>query len=295
MPLKTVVKKTSLCLLLATTGCIPLSAGLTPLGSVAGSTNATIGGQVPLPNTLIFPGETLKVADGAAVISLYNGIRLVFGQDTTGSFLQYRSELVVLLEQGSLSVYQRNGAGTVRVKAGEISVVPELGFQTLGQVAMLNGAVVVTSKTGMLRVDGNGSHVEVPQGRTITIRPRSGRAPQVAGSSGSHLPAVVPWVALGTGVLGTIVGFDSLHRANDARDTASQASQAASEAATAAASAASAAAAATQAASSATSLAAAAATLGVAAANIVGCDLNRFANSLGEPSPYTPPSGFACP
>ena len=37
-----------------------------------------------------------------------------------------------------------------------------------------------------------------------------------------------------------------------------------------------------------------AATLGLEASNAVGCDLNKFANSLGRPSPYTPPSGLAC-
>ena len=286
-------KRSSLLLLLFAASCVPVLA-LAPLGSVAGSTNATVGGQPLLPNSLIFAGETLNVTDGAAVITLYNGVRLVFGQDTIASFLQDHVQVVVSLEQGGLSVYQRNGAATVRVKAGEVSVVPETGFQTLGQVAMLNGTVVVTSKTGMLRVDRDGSHLEVPQGRTITIRPRTARAPQVAGSSGSHLPAIVPWAALGTGLLGTIAGFDALHRANDARDVASQANQTAAQAAQAAAAAASAASAATQAASSAASLAAAAAVLGVGAANVVGCDLNKFANSLGEPSPYTPPSGLGC-
>ena len=294
MSVKARGKYTALLLVVAETACVSLVARSTPIGSVAGGANASIGGQSILPSTLIFSGETLTVADGAAVITMYNGSRLVFGKDTTASFQQQRSEVTVLLEQGSVSVYHRNTFGTVRVRAGEISVVPESGFQTLGQVAILNDAIVVTSQTGMLRVDGNASRLEVPQGKTITIRPRSARAPQVGGSSGSHLPAVVPWVALGTGVLGTIVGFDALHRANDARDTAAEASQAAAQAAEAAAAAASAANAATQAAATAANLAAAAATLGVGAANVVGCDLNKFANSLGQPSPYTPPTGFAC-
>jgi len=273
--------------------CVPAFA-LAPLGSVAGSTNATLGGRPLLPNALIFTGETLKVAEGAAIVTLRNGIRLVSSQDTTVSFQQGPSEVVVSLEQGSVSVYQRGGAGRVRLKIGDVSVVPETGFQTLGQVAMLDGVVVVSSKTGMLRIDREGSHLEVPQGRIITLRPHNARAPQVAGSSGSHLPAIVPWVALGAGVLGTVAGFDALHRANDARDAATQANQTAAQAAQAAAAAASAALAATSAASSAANLAAAAAVLGVSAANTVGCDLNRFANSLGQPSPYTPPSGFSC-
>jgi len=155
----------------------------------------------------------------------------------------------------------------------------------------------VTSKAGMLRVEGNGSPVEVPQGRTITIQPGTARAPQGGGATGTKasITTIAAWGGLATGVLGTIIGFDARSRADDATSSALRASQAAASAAQAAAAAANAAAAATQAASAASTLAGAAATLAITASNIVGCDLNSFANSEGQPSPYKPPSGFSCP
>jgi hypothetical protein len=284
----------SLSLLLATTICVPLLAGSRAIGTVVGSTNATLEGQPPFPNALVFTGQSLTVKDGAAVISLTQGSRLVFGRETTAVFRQEEIEPAVLLRQGTLLLYHNDSARTLRIRAGDISVVPELGFKTVGEVALLNGAVVVHSKLGMLRVEGSGSPVEVPQGRMITIQPRSARGPQVGASGGSHITTVAAWIGLGTGVLATIVGFDALHRANDANDAAARAGQAAATATQAAAAASSAALAATQAASAATSLASAAATLGLVASNAVGCDLNKFANSLGQPSPYTPPSGLAC-
>jgi hypothetical protein len=303
MPGKTVSQSVSFFLLFAVAARVPAFGGSLAVGSVAASTNATKGGQPLLPDTLVFSGETISVNDGAAVITTTNGNRVVLGKQTRASFLQESSELAVRLDEGSLSVYHGSTVGTLRIQAGEISVVPEMGFTTSGQVAVVNGGVVVTSKTGMLRVEGEGEPIEVPQGKTMTVQPRTAHAPQVAASGGgsSHLPTIVSWVGLGTGVMGTVVGFDALHRANNASDAASNASAAAakatataSAAAQAAAAAANAASAATQAASSAVSLATAAAALGLEAANVVGCDLNKFANSLGQPSPYTPPSNLTC-
>jgi hypothetical protein len=45
-------------------------AGSVVIGSVAGSKNATIDGQVVLPNTTIVSSESLQVNDGAAVVAI---------------------------------------------------------------------------------------------------------------------------------------------------------------------------------------------------------------------------------
>src|SRR2546429_3382506 len=67
---------------------IPAFAGSAVVGSVAGSMNATLGGQPLLPNSAIFSGDSLKVKDGATVIALASGSRLVFGRETEARFLR---------------------------------------------------------------------------------------------------------------------------------------------------------------------------------------------------------------
>jgi hypothetical protein len=73
---------------------------------------------------------------------------VVFGRDTIASFLRDTNEVTVLLSQGNVSMLHPNGGTPVRVKAGQISITPAAAFKTLGEVAMLNGSVVVTAKEG---------------------------------------------------------------------------------------------------------------------------------------------------
>src|SRR2546427_12386733 len=276
---------------------IPAFAGSAVVGSVAGSMNATLGGQPLLPNSVIFSGDSLRVKDGATVIALASGSRLVFGRETEARFLREGNGVTVLLGEGSVSVYHPEGSAEVRVKANNVSIAPAGGFKTLGEVAMLDGAVVVTSKEGLLRVEGNGSPVEVAKGRTILIAPKAARAPAPQGAPAGGGPGgggstqIISAAALGVGAMGAVVGFVSLSRSNDARDSAKTANTTADAAAGAAAAAA-------NAASAATNLASAAATLAASSleeTNLVGCELNKLANSEHQPSPYTPPSGSSCP
>src|SRR2546426_1506071 len=273
------------------------SAGSAVIGSVAGSRNATLGGEPLLPSAVVFSGDSLKVGDGATVIALSQGSRLVFGRETQASFLRDGNAVAVLLGQGSVSLYHPEGGAELRVKVNGLSIEPARGFKTLGEVAMLDGAVVVTSKEGLLRVEGNGSPVEVAKGRTILIAPKAARAPAPQGAPAGGGPGgggstqIISAAALGVGAMGAVVGFVSLSRSNDARDSAKTANTTADAAAGAAAAAANAASAATNLASAAATLAA----LSLEETNLVGCELNKLANSEGKPSPYTPPSGSSCP
>lgn len=275
-------------LLAALLGLASMSAfaGSAAIGSVAGSINSTVSGQPLLPNSTIFSGDTLKVKDGATVVAMSSGSRLVFGRETEASFLRDGSDVTVLLGQGNISVFDPDSTAGLRVKVNELTVVPGRGFKTLGQVATLGDAVVVTVKEGALKVEGNGTPVDVTKGQTITIRPKSGRAPQGGGAqklSGGGNTALEAG-ALGAGVAAAILAGIALKRAGDARD----------EATTAAANAA----AATSAAQAATTAANQADADAVAAnntANAVGCALNNFNDqTFGVPSPYTPPSGLSC-
>jgi hypothetical protein len=275
----------ALCLILLgmVTG-VPAFAASAVVGSVAGSMNATVGGQALLPNTTLFSGDNLQVKDGVAVVALGSASRIVFGHDTVASFLRDSNEVTVLLSQGNVSVFHDGAGMPVRMKMGDVSVVPVAGFKTLGEVAMLNGDVMVSAKDGVLRVEGNGPAINVAKGKTITIHPTA-NAPQGGGNpgggrccGGSNVWGIVG-TAVGAGAI--VVAAIAVSRADNAKDSANTA---ASEAAAAS----SAAVAATSAANSAASAAA-------AAANSVGCALNTLAGEQHDPSPYTPPTGESCP
>jgi len=237
-----------LVLLLGLVAALPTFAGSAVIGSVAGSMNATVGGQTLLPNTALFSGDSLQVKDGVAVVAMGNGSRMVFGRDTVASFLRDTNEVTVLLSQGLVSVYHPEGSAAMRVKVGDISVLPVVGFKTLGEVAMLNGTVVVTTKEGSLRVENSGQTVDVAKGKTIAIPAKTARAPQggaAAGGAagGAHMSGATALSVAGLGASGASVVTSSVavSRAGGAKDAATMASSTASSAATAANSAASAA------------------------------------------------------
>src|SRR5438552_3822218 len=270
---------------------IPAFAGSAVVGSVGGSMNATLGGQPLLPNSVIFSGDSLKVRDGATVIALASGSRLVFGRETEARFLREGNGVTVLLGEGSVSVYHPEGSAEVRVNANNVSIAPAPGFKTLGEVAMLNGAIMVTSKEGLLRVEGNGSLVEVATGKTITIGSRMARAPRPQGGGGQGLggggSTALEAGALGAGAAAAILAGIGISRANDARDAANAANATAGKADADAVAADADAKAATDAANAAE-----------ATANSVGCALNNFNDQLtggGLASPYHPPAGQPCP
>jgi len=279
---KNTVVRVALCLILLglVTGA-PAFAGSAVVGSVAGSMGATVGGQTLLPNTTLYSGDNLQVKDGVAVVALGSASRIVLGRDTEASFLRDPDEVTVLLAQGSVSMFRDVKGMPVRAKIGNVTVSPVSGFKTLGEVAMLNGAVLITAKDGTLRVEGNGPAVNVTKGKTITVVPHN-NAPQGAGVGGGRCcgGSVWPIVAAGAAAGGLVVAAIAVSRANDAKNNAASA---ASEAAAAAA----AAAAATAAANSAAAAAA-------AAANSVGCALNILANEQGKASPYTPVAPQTC-
>jgi hypothetical protein len=263
----------------------PAFAASAVVGSVAGSMNASVGGQALLPHTTLFSGDSLQVKDGVAVVAFGNASRIVFGRDTVASFLRDSNEVTVLLGQGNVSVFRAGAGMAVRLKIGDVSVAPVSGFKTLGEVTMLDGAIVVAVREGILRVEGNGPAINVAKGKTITVVPKAnapqggGRAP---GGGGRRCCGSKVWgiTATVTGAAGVIVGAITVSRADSANDNAKSAASAASAAAAAAA--------------AATSTANCIALTELYNSIAMGCALNNLAGELGEPSPYTPPAGQTC-
>jgi len=277
-------------ILLGSVAVLPAFAGSAIVGSVAGSMNATVGGQALLPNTTLFSGDSLQVKDGVAVVALGSTSRMVFGRDTVASFLRDSNEVTVLLGQGNVSLFHNADGMPVRMKVGTVSVVPVSGFKTLGEVALLNGTIVVTAKDGALRVDeGNGQVVNVVKGKTIAVTPRQLKAPDAAASAGRCCGGSNLWDIVDVGVAGAaaILAGVALSRAGDAKTNAAAAASAAQTADSDLSGAGSAL-------SIADSEASAAASAAEAAAIAAGCALNLEANEMGKPSPYTPPTGVSC-
>jgi hypothetical protein len=186
-------------------GWIPAMAGSAAIGSLAGSRNATLSGQEAMPNTTVFSGDSLHVRDGVAVVALGQGSRMVFRRETEASFLKESDGVTVLLRSGNLSLFQPQAGSAVRVKAGEVAVEPAAGYKTLGEVAMVNGSVVVTAKEGLLKVEGNGAVKEVAAGKTITVAAKTARAPMPAPAAvgGPHITEPGWLGAAGLGAGGT--------------------------------------------------------------------------------------------
>ncbi len=292
MSKKHTVRTLIMLLLLGVMAAAPVYAGSAVVGSVAGSLNATVGGQTLAPNTVIFSGDSLQVKDGAAVIALDNGNRMAFGRETEASFLREANTVEVVLGHGNVSMYQADQRTGLAVKAGEYEIAPSAGYKTLGEVAMLNGVVTVTSKQGALMVSGAGRTLQVAQGKTVTLTTTTARtpAPQTGGSQklGSSTDELLDVGALAAGVVAAILAGVAISRADDANTSAQNATSAADAAAAAASSASSAAAAADSAALQAATN-----------ANLAGCALNTWNTEVYGPgvypSPYTPPAGYTCP
>ena len=255
--------------------CALAYAGSAVVGSVAGSVNATVGGHEVVPNATIFSGDSLQVKDGVAVIALGRGSRMVFGRESTVSFSREADSVTAVLGQGNVSLFYPAGGAGVRVKVGEVTIGPAKGFKTLGEVAMANGSVMVTTKEGLLRVEGDGQAVEVAKGKTIAVMPKVARAPQGGAGGLGRGGHVLQFLSLGAGVTASVLAGWAIHDARNSQDSA-DASIAAANAATQAAQAAAAAALAAQ-----------------NAAVAAGCALNQVAHQVGmETSPYTPPAGY---
>lgn len=260
----------------------PAMAGSAVIGSVAGSRNATLGGQSLVANTTVFSGDSLQVRDGVAVVAVGQGSRMVFGRQTEASFLRESDGVTVLLGQGNVSVYHPAANDGLRVKVGAISVEPAAGYKTLGEVAMLNGAVVVTTKEGVLKVEQGGHAMNVGEGKSVTLNANPAPAPPDV--SNAHISAATSLQVASVAAGGTsaVLAGVAISRANGAKNAANAADATAAEAVSAG-----------NAATAAANAATTAANNAAATANAVGCALDTFANSQGQPSPYTPTS--PCP
>ena len=231
----TVLRLTLFALLTGAVATVPAMAGSAVIGSVAGSMNATVGGQSLLPNTTIFSGDSLQVRDGVAVIAVGNNSRVIFGRDTVASFLRNSNEVTVLLSQGNVSMLHPTDGSAVRVKVADVSITPAPGFKTLGEVAMLNGTIVVTAKDGALNVEDHGATKNVAKGQTIVLTPRTADNKKAGGAGwGGNSNTAWDVAILGAAGAGAVLAGIAMSRAGSANTNALDAVNAANNATSAA-------------------------------------------------------------
>ena len=222
--------------LLVGLGVLPVLAASAVVGSVAGSLNTTMGGRALEPNTTLFSGDSLQVKDGAAVIALEAGSRMVFGRQTTAKFLREADAVTVTLNEGNVSIYHPQAGTAVRLKVGELVIEPGKGYTTEGDVAMLGGSVVVTAKDGTLKVASGKRAMEVKKGQTMSI-PLTARSPQAGGAGGAGAVAEHTWTlsnglelgGLAASGVGIGVGIAAKNSADDATTAANNATKAISQ------------------------------------------------------------------
>jgi len=253
-------------------------AGSLIVGSVAGATNASLGGQALVAGHTIFSGDDLEVRDGAAVVTMGSGSRMIFGKDSVASFGRNTSDVTAFLSKGSVSVFHpAEDRALPRLRIGNLSIVPGKGFKTLGEVAMTSDTLIVTTKEGLLRVEGSGKTTEIPKGQWAKFIPTVSRSPQQAGGAqtyGGGASSAVMWIAVAAGATAAVLAGLAMSRASDAKDAANASTAAANKA------------------DSDALAAAAAANTANQNAVAAGCALNKLAPA--NTTPFTP-VGTTCP
>jgi len=174
------------------------------IGSLVGSKNATLDGQVPLPRSTVLNGDNLQVHnDGLAMVALEQGNRMVLGTGTEASFTRDAEGVMVSMTRGNMSLFHPGTGETFRVKTGDVTVLPAPGYKTLGEIAMENGFLVVTAKDGALQVEKAGTTKKVIKGQTITIATAADRAPTPVPPPGNRHVKHVAVVTVLAGVAAT--------------------------------------------------------------------------------------------
>ncbi len=160
---------------------LPLTAGSMIVGSAIEGSNARLAQQELRPGATILNGDSLRVEDGTALVSLEDGSRITLGRNTIVSFQTGSHGVTTVVDHGTLDfVHPGKVDSGMRLQMADVYVVPGSGFETLGEIALRGETLVVMARQGSLRVEGGGKSVEVPEGMMITLHSQPARAPQIS-------------------------------------------------------------------------------------------------------------------
>lgn len=188
-----------------------------PIGSLVGSENASLDGQVPLSHIAVLSGDTLQVSNGLAMVVLNHGSRMILGRESEASFSGEGNGVTVSLTRGNMSFYHAAGGTVFRVKVGNVTVAPPVGSRATGEVAMVDGALLVTAKDGALQVEKDGTKEEVGKGEIISIATTADSAPVPVPSRGVHIKRILShmgpvYMGVGAAVAGATIAAIELTR-----------------------------------------------------------------------------------
>ena len=163
---------------------LPLTAGSMIVGSAIEGSNARLAQQELRPGATILNGDSLRVEDGTALVSLEDGSRITLGGNTIVSFQTGSHGVTTVVDHGTLDfVHPGKVDSGMRLQMADVYVVPGSGFETLGEIAQRGETLVVMTRQGSLRVEGGGKSVEVPEGMMITLHSQPARAPQISATT----------------------------------------------------------------------------------------------------------------
>lgn len=179
------------------------------VGSLVGSRYVTLDGQMALPRSTVLNGDRIEVRNnGVAMVALDHGNRMVLGRGTDASFTRDADGVMVSMASGNMSLFHPQASDPFRVRTGDVTVIPEPGYKTLGEIATVRGLLVVTAKDGVLQVEKSGTTRKVAQGKTITISTTADRAPAPGPPGNRHMKHVATEsVAIGLGVAALTLGI----------------------------------------------------------------------------------------
>lgn len=188
---------------------LAVEGGPAVVGTLAGSISTSVDGQPGRSDTVIYSGDALQVGDGAAVLALERGNRVLLGKNTRASLVRDSLGVKVTMDRGQVTLLQTQEGAPLRVQAGKVTVFPASGFKTLGEVALVTDGVAVAVGTGRLRVEHGGTARELRAGEAITIgapnNAAGGPFPSGAGPAMNFSSRATVWGLLLAAALGTVV------------------------------------------------------------------------------------------
>lgn len=152
-----------------------------PVGFLVAGNNTTISGQPATRGQTLMSGDTLSVGTGEAEIAMGNGSKAGLGHDTEISLERNRTETLLNLSRGGVALSHPKGGVDVRLRAGNLSILPAPGVDTRAEVQLTKGELIVAAREGSLRVEGSGQPVNIAAGMALKFLPELGPDPQAQG------------------------------------------------------------------------------------------------------------------
>jgi hypothetical protein len=155
----------------------------------------------------VLSGDSLVVGDGAAVIKLAGTARVIIRRDTQVSFQREQDgAALALLARGDLSFSSYGDSPEIRVRTGNITILPAIHLRTQGVVTIKEGALRIMASSGTVRVEGAGQPMDIAEGKVVQFQSENdttGGSPAPSAATGPNWGKLV-LCGLAGGAVGSI-------------------------------------------------------------------------------------------